>query len=115
MTLSIPPQPEADPAPAGRKPRKSYYVPTGKPRGRPKGSRSVLKPPEEQPPVPALAMTIETAARALECSPSSIKRLIANGTLQTISIGRSRRVLTASIERMLQGGGTPQLRKAGTP
>jgi len=53
-------------------------------------------------PVPRLAYTYQEAAEALGVSESTIKRQVKCGNLETLDLGRSRRVIVASIDRLIQ-------------
>lgn len=46
-------------------------------------------------------VTIEQAAKVLNCSRGSIYRLLARDSLRSIHVGRSRRVLGASLDQFL--------------
>lgn len=48
-----------------------------------------------------LAYKVETTARLLDCSRAFVYKLIAEGRLRTVKIGRSRRVPRQEIERLL--------------
>jgi len=54
--------------------------------------------------LPPVALTIADAARRLSVSPMTIRRLLRRGTLYRISIGRSVRVLTRSIDEFADRG-----------
>jgi excisionase family DNA binding protein len=85
--------------------KRRLYVPTGRPPGRPKGSRTRPKP--EQAPsslVKPAAMRPETAAAYLGVSCSTIRKLVRQGKLEARNIGTCRIVLTSSLDRLLEGG-----------
>jgi hypothetical protein len=82
---------------------KRPYIPTGRPRGRPKGAKTRPKPLELLPMVKPAAMRLETAARYIGLSPSMLKKLAAQGRVQTVSVGRARLFLTASLDALLAG------------
>jgi excisionase family DNA binding protein len=84
---------DTEPAPAKRA--------TGRPRGRPKGSRNRPKAADLAPLVKAAAQRIPTAARYLDISASMVRKLIKQRKLETVSIGRSRLVLTRSLDHLL--------------
>ncbi len=50
-----------------------------------------------------LAYKPETAARMLDCSRQYIYKLLANGTLGSVKIGRSRRIPHAEIAALVGG------------
>lgn len=54
---------------------------------------------------PAVAMTVRNAARRLEVSTSTIRRLLERGVLVRITIGRSVRVLARSVDELAERGG----------
>lgn len=87
--------------------RKRPYIPTGRPRGRP--PKVVVREPTPAPPPPGplaipdptvLYLRPEAAARAIGVSLSTMKKLVANGTVGSKSIGRMRLVELASLRTL---------------
>jgi hypothetical protein len=91
---------QAEPSPRKRKP----YVPTGRPRGRPKGSRSRPKPVEALPVVKPAALRIANAARYADVSVSTMRKWDREGLVESKSIGSLKLILVPSIDRLLRGG-----------
>jgi excisionase family DNA binding protein len=82
--------------------RKRTYVPTGRPRGRPKGSRNLPKQSEAVlPPVKPAAMRIPTAAKYLDVSESLIRKWLRQGRVQSVQIGAARLILVSSLDSLL--------------
>ncbi len=52
-----------------------------------------------------VAVTIAAAARRLQVSQSTIRRLLSRGELVRVTIGRSVRVLAASVDSLAERGG----------
>jgi len=49
-------------------------------------------------------MTPREAATALRCGTTKLYELINNGTLETVMIGRARRIKTESVKRVAERG-----------
>jgi excisionase family DNA binding protein len=82
-----------------RKAHDSAAPPIQRRRGRPPGARNKPRPPET-PPLPA-AMRIPDAARYTGLSASMVKKLLAQGRIRSVSVGRTRLVLVASLNDLL--------------
>lgn len=54
---------------------------------------------------PPVAITIAEAARRLAVSPMTIRRLLERGELFRVTVGRSVRVLTRSVDELAEKGG----------
>ena len=81
---------------------KRTYIPTGRPRGRPKGSRSLPKPPQVQPAaVKPAAMRIPSAAKYLDVSESMVKKLLRQKKVELVQIGSARLILVRSLDALL--------------
>jgi excisionase family DNA binding protein len=74
-------------------------------RGRPPGSRNRPKPPTAAavPVIAPAAMRVPQAARYIGVSESFVKKLIAQGRVRTVAIGRTRLVVVASLNALLDG------------
>jgi excisionase family DNA binding protein len=82
--------------------RKRTHVPTGRPRGRPKGSHNLPKSPEVQPSlVKPAAMRIPSAAKYLDVSESMVKKLLRQKKLDSVQIGSARLILVRSLDALL--------------
>jgi excisionase family DNA binding protein len=55
--------------------------------------------------IPPVALTITEAARRLAVSPMTIRRLLENGALARVAVGRSVRVLARSVDDLAERGG----------
>ena len=55
-----------------------------------------------------VALTIGEAARRLAVSVTTIRRLLEQGTLRRVSVGRSVRVLARSVDELAESGGVPR-------
>jgi len=53
-----------------------------------------------------ITVTLRVAARRLSVCEMTIRRLLDSGALERVSIGRSVRVVAASIDRLIAKGGT---------
>jgi hypothetical protein len=76
------------------------YVPTGRPRGRPPGIKN-LHHPAAHPSVEPAGMRMDDAARFVGVSPSMMKKLVAKGTVRSVTIGNARIVLVDSLRQLL--------------
>jgi excisionase family DNA binding protein len=74
-------------------------TPIKRPCGRPPGARNRPRPGETQP-LPA-AMRIPDAARYVGLSGSMVKKLIRQGKVSSVTIGRTRLVLVSSLNALL--------------
>jgi excisionase family DNA binding protein len=83
--------------------RKGTYTPTGRPRGRPKGSRAKPKEPVVHLVAKPASMRIPRAAQYLDLSPSTVKKLVRQGRLESIRIGTARLILVRSLDALLEG------------
>lgn len=63
---------------------------------------SALAPPHQQPPDAPLLVTVEEAARRLSIGRTAAYLLVLNGELQSVKIGRTRRVVVASLKAYIQ-------------
>jgi excisionase family DNA binding protein len=82
-------------------------VPIAKKRGRPPGSRNRPKPPLSRLPegtIQPAALRIEQAAQYLNVSVSTVRRLIRNGRLPSVSLGTVKLVTVRNCDRLLEGG-----------
>lgn len=59
----------------------------------------------EKTPVSPVVLTIPEAAERLAVSPMSIRRLLERGVLTRVTVGRSVRVLTRSVDELAERGG----------
>ena len=57
-----------------------------------------------------ITVTLRVAARRLSVCEMTIRRLLDSGSLERISIGRSVRVVAASIDRLIAKGGTSRVK-----
>jgi excisionase family DNA binding protein len=81
----------------------SLHDVTTRKRGRPLGSRNKPRHDVVVPIIPPAAMRIPEAARYIGISVSFMKKLIAQGRVRTVAIGRTRLVLVASLNALLGG------------
>jgi excisionase family DNA binding protein len=65
--------------------------------------------------VQPIAVTVSTACRLGGFGPTTCWRLIADGTLQTVRVGRRRLILYNSLVRLLTPDLQPQARRHGRP
>ncbi len=63
---------------------------------------SAPAPPRQRPADPPLLVTVEEAARRLSIGRTAAYLLVLNGELQSVKIGRTRRVVVASLEAYIQ-------------
>jgi excisionase family DNA binding protein len=63
---------------------------------------SVLAPPRQQAADAPLLVTVEEAARRLSIGRTAAYLLVLRGELQSVKIGRARRVVVASLEAYIQ-------------
>ena len=78
------------------------YVPTGRPRGRPKGSVTRTREPEKQAPsVKPAALRIPSAAKYLDVSESLIRKWMRQGKVASVQIGAARLILVSSLDALL--------------
>jgi hypothetical protein len=88
--------------PAKPKSKRKPYVPTGRPPGRPKGSRTKLAGLDiDPPPIKPAAMRYPVASFYSGFSVSYLKKLVASGELESILRGNVRLILTRSLDRLL--------------
>lgn len=59
-----------------------------------------MKPQEQTGKVP-LSLTVQEAAFELRCSPRTIYNKVADGTLESFTFGRSRRIVTSSLRNLI--------------
>jgi hypothetical protein len=83
--------------------RPRRHVATGKPRGRPKGSRNRRKPDEAPSPIKPAALRVANAAKYMDCSVSYVNKLIRQGRLEVAALDSPKLVLVRSIDRVLFG------------
>jgi excisionase family DNA binding protein len=74
-------------------------------------SASVYSEPHRRAEWPRL-MTVERAARELSVSRVTIYELLRCGALKSVKIGASRRVVSASVEQVVNSGATRKRRRA---
>jgi hypothetical protein len=93
----------AAPVPASRK---RVYTPTGRPRGRPPGSRNKSKAPEAQitPALRPVALRVPNAARYADVSVSLMRKWNRQGLVESVTVGGIKLILVASIDRLLGVG-----------
>ena len=63
---------------------------------------AALAPPRQQAPDAPLLVTVEEAARRLSIGRTAAYLLVLNGEIQSVKIGRTRRVVVASLEAYIQ-------------
>jgi hypothetical protein len=98
MSNTIPPKSAAKP------PRKKYYIPTGRPRGRPKGSRTAPKQAEVMA-VKQQMISVKSAARALDVSESYVRKLYSMKPPRLVKkkFGTAVRITMESFEALVRG------------
>jgi excisionase family DNA binding protein len=87
------------PVKAKRKP----YVPTGRPVGRPKGSRTRPKPEALTPPLPPRTLQIGNAARYADVSITTMRKWIREGRVPVTRIGVMVLVIREALDAVLEG------------
>jgi excisionase family DNA binding protein len=81
--------------------KRPTYMPTGRPRGRLKGSKTLNHPAAEQTPLEPMALRYEAAAHYIGVSRSMMKKLVAKGTVRSVAIGNTRLILVDSLRQLL--------------
>jgi hypothetical protein len=85
------------------KPKRKPYVPTGRPVGRPKGSRTRPKPEALTPAVKPHTLQIPNAARYADVSVTTMRKWEREKRVQVTRIGSLVLVLVDSLDALLEG------------
>jgi excisionase family DNA binding protein len=90
------------PIPVGPAKRKRKpYVPTGRPRGRPKATVAKTRSEPEVSPVKPAALRVPSAAKYLDVSESLIRKWLTEKRLASVLVGGTRLILVASLDQLL--------------
>jgi excisionase family DNA binding protein len=92
----------ADATATAVKRRRKPYVPTGRPRGRPKATVSKVAPPDRPAALKPAALRVPSAAKYLDVSESLIRKWLKQGVLTSVQIGAARLIPVAGLDALLE-------------
>jgi excisionase family DNA binding protein len=89
---------------AAPKKRVRNYVPTGRPRGRPRKHSPAPPPAPPKPPPLILGVSTDEGARAVNISSAKMRKMVADGVVKSVTIGRRRIIPISELHRLIEHG-----------